>query len=450
MIKSFKSPQFKDFKTKEALMKAQRYIYLKVKAELFPNKLTSEEIKEILNNDFQEQLEITPPIEGIFYPEEEIKRIRSLPKEQRKEALRIFKDKLSCQREALAACTHFLERIIEINPNVSQEDLISWVEKFGANYGFNEKHKNIFLQIIERYFETRRKILEIRNQFPDNYKLVKELTGVTLNRDEYLDVSVGPMAIEIYVELPTIQRMYNNISRLPLVFIPDGFANRYGKVPYIVVAVRPFSHSLSKKLDTYSLLKGLSKIPGMSKILDYIRNEEEEVRKHENQHLKNAFGRYLFENKRPFTWVYFHYYVIENDTDKKKEFLKYFFQGIRCVALEDVKDEIFAYLRYLSLSDLRNRLNDLFFIHDNGPYDFVSFYLSRYEPEKFKNDQLFQEMGRKMLVEEYREIIEKAFNSLVELTEKGKYSAQISIYLLIDKPLEDWPKTVKRLLEYKL
>ena len=50
---------------------------------------------------------------------------------------------------------------------------------------------------------------------------------------------------------------------------------------------------------------------------------------------------------------------------------------------------------------------------------------------------------------EYREIIQKAVNSYAELVEKGKYSIREAIALLTDRSLEDWPRTIRRLLEQK-
>ena len=42
--------------------------------------------------------------------------------------------------------------------------------------------------------------------------------------------------------------------------------------------------------------------------------------------------------------------------------------------------------------------------------------------------------------------IQKAVDSYAELINKGKYSTQEATALLTDKPLEDWPKTTRRLL----
>ena len=69
--------------------------------------------------------------------------------------------------------------------------------------------------------------------------------------------------------------------------------------------------------------------------------------------------------------------------------------------------------------------------------------------EKFKDDPFYQEIAQRMLVQEYRAIVENAVNSYAELVNKGKYSTQEATAFLTDKPLADWPKTIRRLLEQK-
>jgi len=48
-------------------------------------------------------LQKVPPIEGLFSPDEEVRKLWLIPKEQRRESISIFKDKLSRQREAVGA-----------------------------------------------------------------------------------------------------------------------------------------------------------------------------------------------------------------------------------------------------------------------------------------------------------------------------------------------------------
>ena len=56
-----------------------------LKVKEYSGELNQKEFDELLSLDFQEQLQDNPPIEGVFSPEAELARIRSLPKEQKRE-----------------------------------------------------------------------------------------------------------------------------------------------------------------------------------------------------------------------------------------------------------------------------------------------------------------------------------------------------------------------------
>ena len=91
----------------------------------------------------------------------------------------------------------FIERTIEFNHDTPREKLLRLVERFGAQYGFDDRQKQITEQLIDGYYENRRKVLEVRQRFADDYELVRELTGVNIGKNEEIGVSVGPMTIDI-------------------------------------------------------------------------------------------------------------------------------------------------------------------------------------------------------------------------------------------------------------
>ena len=93
--------------TKERISAYLKYKGLKVK-EYF-GQLGQEDFDQLLDFDFQEQVRDNPPIEGVFSPEDELVKIKSLPREQKRETLATFKENLARQREALAACRVFVK-----------------------------------------------------------------------------------------------------------------------------------------------------------------------------------------------------------------------------------------------------------------------------------------------------------------------------------------------------
>ncbi|MBI2117475.1 hypothetical protein HYT95_01115, partial [Candidatus Peregrinibacteria bacterium] len=127
----------------------------------------------------------------------------------------------------------------------------------------------------------------------------------------------------------------------------------------------------------------------------------------------------------------------------KKVILEDLFDARRTDALECVRDEITASLHDRDLPILQEQLKQFFF-SGKGPYDYLG---SLRNWELFRDDPLYQETAQRMLVQEYGTIIKNAVHSYAELVKKGKYVTQEATALLTDKPLADWPKTVRRLLE---
>ena len=158
---------------------------------------------------------------------------------------------------------------------------------------------------------------------------------------------------------------------------------------------------------------------------------------------KNKLFRVVFELQDAPRHLYG--YKREQDPETKKVILEDFLSSSRTVALERVKDEITASLYDRDLSTLQRQLEQFFFSAE-GAYDYLS-YLRNWE--EFKDDPFYQETAQRMLVQEYRAIIKKAVGSYAELVKKGGYSTQEATAFLTDKPLSDWPKTIRRLLEQK-
>ena len=405
---------------REKNLTEQKYWDLKQKE--YSGRLNQEEFDQLLKFDFQEQIKSNPPIMGIFSPEEELARIKKLPKEQKREALAVFKDKLARQRDGLATCRVFIERSIEFNPDTPREKLMELVDKFSAQYGFNDYQREIIKKLIDGYFYNRKKALNFRQKFQDDYELVSELTGVKIDKSSYIRVAVGPMTIDIDTDAFNTGRLYEKSDKPIIAFRYGGFAAQStgkNRIYYIVV-----NHD-----------KEVRRL-----LLD---PTGELTRKHEYEHQKNRLFRAVLEQQLSPTDLT--NYSLEQDPEIKKIILEDIFNKHRRFALELVKDEIAARSYNRDLSVLQANL-EWFFFSKEGPYD----YLANVRDWKlFKTDQLSQETAQRMLVQEYRAIIEKAIASFAKLIEKGGYSKQKAIALLTDKDLIDWPKTVRRLLEQK-
>lgn len=398
--------------------------YKKLKIKERFGHLSQKDFDHLLALDFKEQLKDTPPINGIFSPEEELAKIKKLPREHKEKALVEFKEKLARQREALAALRVFIERSIEFDHDVPKEKLMEQIEKFSSQYGFNSQQRQIAEKLIDRYYENRQKVLAIREKFPDNHELVKALTGVSLNRNDVIHVSVGPMTIDIAVNGFNSGRLYNKSGKPIIGFRYGGFSSQsIGKNPIFYIVINN------------------DKWVGLARYGGDLSGKRR--RNHEYEHQKNTLFRTVFEHKRAPRAL--SDYRLEQDPKIKKIILKDFLSAHRAVALERAKDEITASLYDRNLTILQMQLDELFFSGKEA-YDYLA-YLRNWE--KLKDDPFYQEMAQRMLVQEYKKIIRKAVDSYAKLVKKGQFSTQEVTALLTDKPLEKWPKTINRLFKQR-
>ena len=402
--------------------------FKKLKKKGYSDKLTHHEFNELLSFDFKNFIHNVPPMKGVFSAEPELERIKKAPKNEKRELLSIFKENLAKQREALANCRVFIERSIEFNYDVSRENLVGIIESFGKEYGFTDEQKQIAEHIVDGYYENRRKVLDMRERFPDDIALIKELSGVQFSPTDKLDVSVGPMTIDIDTEGFNAGRLWERSDSPIPGFEYGGFASQSsGAEPVYFIVVNQDKEMREK---VYHDPTGAM------------------TREHEYEHQKNKLFRAVFEHslsrqEADNLWLN---YENENDIEYKKIFLENYFYAVREDALSRAKDEITACLHDRPFSVLQRDLDWLFCQQKKDPYDYLA-YVRDFEGKK--DDLLYQELSKKILVEEYKSILEKAVASFGDLMYKGVYTTQEAIALLTDISLSYWPKTVQRLLEYK-
>ncbi len=383
-------------------------------------------------------LQRVPPIKGVFSPDEEVQKLWSVPKEKRREAVSVFKGKLTRQRKAWALCRTTIEERIEANPDIPKEEMVEIIGQFASNYGFAKTHTRLAEKLIDDYIFARKRVMRVIEKYPDNIALINRLTGTKFTNAEAGDfnISVGPMSIDISCSGFNAKRISER-SKGPVVdFRFLGFASESNDKPPIYYTVintdevdfyyphhpleHEHEHEKNKLLESrlYPRLNrgaiGFFRHQVLEKALRFERNLEDELWKR---------------------------YLSSKDIQQKSFFLGEYFRMQREVALDGAKDEIVSCLKNRGLSRLRNELGELFFSNE-GPYDYLA---SLRNWEKGKDDPLWKETSQKFLVDEYRAIIETAIDYFGQLIYSG-YTKEEAIALLFDKPLSNWPKTVRRLL----
>lgn len=404
----------------------EEYEHLLVKE--YAGELTQEEFDQLLHFEFQQSLEDNLPIQENFSPEEELAAIKHLPKGEKREALADFKDKLVRQRKAWATCQRFIERSIEFDHDVPKEKLNTLISIFGMEYGFDVEHIDIAEELIEGYYEKRQKALDMREKFPDDRELVSQITGVTFEKDEQFDVTVGPMSIDIGMS-------GENVGKIKEAATGEAYDDSEWAVGgFCGVAKGGDVHFIAINQDLwtkYNLENGPS---------------YENLVKHEHQHLKNQLFRRVFESQKSQKALGIESENYKDEEDINKIIIENVLDNARADAYEQVKDEITAMLQNEDIEVLQADLEELFLKNEDSAYNYLGNIRKLEIGDTLAEKELFKETAERMLVKEYHAAIKNAVNSFAELEETG-YSTQEASALLNDKPLDEWPKAAKRLLE---
>jgi len=415
-----------------------------------PTPLEAEINKPVV--DMEPILEKVPPIEGVFSPDEEVQKLWSLPKAERREAVSSFKDKLARQREAWALCRTNIEERIEANPDLPRDEMVGIVREFASHYGFADSHVKVAESLVDDYMEMHKRVNEVREKYPDNIALINRLTGMKFTNSDASDftVEVGPMSIEVWCSGFNAGRIYEK-SEDPVVFKHRGFAttSRGTKPHYYLVVSRDIGDTYTRDHEVEHQKKRIlaPKLYGASEARGDVR---EQLNGGVRAFLRHQIGERVLRFGRDFESEVFQQYESTKDPEKKAFLLAEYMRLKREAALNNAKDEIFAMLKvdipYIErFGHSRYGGYNIFTKQNGDAYDYLQ---KIREDDKKKDDPLWQETAQRMLVDEYGQIIDNAINAFDQLKNSG-YSQSEVIAMLTDKRLAEWPKTVRRLLEQK-
>ena len=404
----------------ESISKRLSSLHLRLKE--FVGRIEPEEFNRLLEHDFSMYIEGNPPLNEEFSPKHELDKLKQLPKDDKKPALDRFRKNFASQRMAMGMYQRFAERILEQDNDAPRETLINWLDRFKSMYGFDDEQTGVAVKLIDLYYETRRKTLELRKQYPNNQELIRYLTGVTLSEDEILDISIGPMAIEIETTPFNSGRLYEHTDSPVIGYRFGGFmgVSDDGEFSYIVI-----SNSLGRKA------RFLTPATRQSML------------KHERTHVKNRLFREAFGIAFNYEVLgkQFNTYKAEQDSEKSVILLEDYFLSNLQALFEFTGDEILAYMSDGTV--VNDSFLDRMFFKKGCTYDDI-FTVREYEDEK--NPELYRAMAQKILKEKYEQIVREAVEALTILQKEGGYSRQEIAALVIDQPLNKWPKVVLRLL----
>lgn len=404
-------------------------------------------------NYFENFTSKVPPINHLFDAREEIKGILSLPSQERKIALERFKDLYARQQRAWAATIACIERWLLKNPELPEREMIEVLEKFATAYGYPPESIEKVRNVISRIEHLRQRMKELRQMYPNDIDLIEKITGVRVRGK----VKMGPGVFEIECSTFGAAKIFNRI-----------FSSEV-KSPFII------------SLLLYLLGTSGIYIPGREEeslpIILIIREAtffkpiREKVRRHERRHffydlwapLRGEIQK-IDEENRPW-WEEWHnltdpdlerlkpkltdlYQQATNPEDKER-YLRACLTVFREEQLRKIKDEILSYLtgsfdnmEYLQ-KEVKRRQWVLF--SEGITLQKMINSLSPAERKKFKRRA--KKLIQQELQKEFERIVSNAITAFKTLVKKGGYTREEARAVLLDKRLEDWPKTVRRLTE---
>ncbi len=380
-------------------------------------KITLKELLRLFNIEiflFQKE---NPPLEKYFDPYKEIENLKKIKDKQEKIiALTEFKDKLIRQRKAISKLSTLLERLFILFPGIPKEIVENLIGSFSEEYGFSDNLKKFFENFLSKYYSTREYILNLRKQFPNDKDLLYKLTNIKLEENEKIKIYIGPLSFDIYGNDYVINKIFRLLGDNPNIIING--------------AVKPIK--IEDKL-FYLVLIVINEYYKKTKI-------------HEYHHIKFKIFREIFQNY--INNQYSEKMQIENlnnlkDLNEKEKLLKKYIKTIRNKILEKAKDELMARVypvKSYKINDIKKEINKFLNLYD---------FLTPVKENLIRNYSEFSNLIEQELEIKYKKIVNKAIGSYLNLIQKGHYNTEEANALLFDIPLEDWPKTVKRILEIK-
>ncbi len=397
------------------------YVQTRIQEQLY--KLSQDDFDALIQSDFQKELHKNSPSEQPFNPAEELKQIRAADKSKKHELLDEFKVRLERHRISLAVCRKYIERAILHDNNVSKEYLEDIVDRFASAYGYTEETRTLISNIIEGFVVYRERAHNARKAYPNDRDLVKYLSNVELPEQAEIGILIGPMSLDIFADDEEAIRIFNRANEPMVTDMIRGFASySSGSEPVLYTVVNVGTR----------VRRGTSDVFGKKTLL------------HEREHQKNkllveTFGLKTYSNNT------FSKYMNEKNQERKIEILVAFMKQVQSEALEFARDEFIAQLKSKTPVQLFKEFDSLFF-DPNSPYDYLKDIKGHM---MLSNDLVLQDMSNRYLVEEYEHILCEATSDAFRLIFEFDYAPQDLVALLTDKKIQDWSKTINRIIDQK-
>lgn len=378
---------------------------------------------EIIREDLPEERAME-----IFDPEEELAKIKKLPREEKREALAEYKEKLARQKEGLAGLQARLISVVSENPDISRQEFEEIFAEESKKLKLTKNQRTICREVFDNYQIEHRKVKKIRAEYPDDIELFKKLFHKEPKGE-----------IEVFEEPTTLYFRCYNIEDFTLINTEAFLDNRLITEKELEAAnfsaAVTFTTFLEPMLEVSVIAENARRVP---------LERREEILIHEKQHAIKSLFRELairsgIENGQ---------YEFNTEEDIRL-FSERLFRSWRENAEQHAKDEILAYMK--SGEDPNWTLNELTRTDEGHSYDYlrtvrerdVPNFMNQSKNPKFK--EAIAQAAKTVFENEYKALIKRGIISYKVLVRRMGYFPDRAIALLMTEPLIKWPKVVRRL-----
>jgi hypothetical protein len=404
--------------------------YKALKVKEYFGKINKSELSKLLNSDFKQELVDNPPLNGSFDPKIELEKIKSYPKDNRKQALEEYKLSLMRQREAIAVCRTFMERVINVDPDISKGELIFIFNKFKDQYGFSSEQENIFSLVIDSFIENRKNMKILRDTFSNDKDLVMHITRTHFEKDSKVDVKIGPFSFDIDANDQAASLIYTHGSVSDKNFWSNKDLNGFSTVEVVSIDAATKPKKVYFTVNHYGLDEKIQPIRGFFKFF-YDRTLA-----HEREHVKNKMFESILNNR-----LIDRSGIInpDNYSTSIPTQIELDLRTNLYLILERVKDEVLAQVK-----GGQKARSKIFF--ENGFYSNFGGY-SDLTNAVFPD--VWKDYIQKISIDEYESCVSKGVDSFNSLVNEGGFSRDEAIALVTDVPFKNWPKFCRRITEAK-
>lgn len=368
-------------------------------------------------------------LEESFDPIFELEKLKQLPREERRRAVDIYKEKLMSQKEGLAEIEELLLREFHENPDKSKEEFFNLIDKHTSNHSFSEAQRALIFDTAGEMIERRKFVKDFCDSFSDNRSIFKKLFGFTPS---------GSVRIEAH-SLNIVVKIYNlgDFAKVSAGgFLEHRKATKGEREEELLTGGRTITPFV-KGLEHSVVIINLS-IETKEAINDAgIKWSYRDVLAHEEQHVFNWF---LTERK---ILKYLDNNPLSLETaEERKDTIETLLYFIRKYEAEwDFKNEVLAFLRGgATIDQIEEMLTDQKGFYSSRHYLSITKKALKkslgkeFEKQRSEIDLLI----KKVLSTELLQIQKKALDALRELSENGVPPQRI-ISLLQGESLTSWP-----------